>query len=169
MGGSGRCHCGALHPTEAERELCLRRAACHEAGHGLTFCLVFAEDCRQRGARPPGLSVTSGQDCVVLPGKKTNPWKEALVWFGGSAAEDLLFGERLRPGPEGQEDWRRAERCLRTIGRYELARDAFLVVRDLLDHNRRALAAVAGAIETRGELTGEQVWELVEENPPQRD
>ncbi len=169
MGSSGRCPCGAMHPTQAERELCLRRAACHEAGHALTYCLVFAEECRQRGVRPPPLALTAGPDAMAFPGKNPNPWKEALVWFGGSAAEDLLFGERLQPGPEGQEDWRRAERCLRAIGRYELARDAFLVVRDLLDHNRRALAALATAVEARGELTGEQAWNLVEDNPPQRD
>lgn len=168
MKSGERYTCGRLHPTPTERELCRRRAACREAGRALAFCLVFAEECRERGARPPRCCLAEAPDALALPGRKPNPWKESLVWFGGSAAEDLLFGEQLQPGPLSQEDWRRAERCLRSIGRYELVRDAFLVVRDLLEHNRRALEAVVQALEVRGELPGEQIWTLVEDNPPLR-
>lgn len=168
MKSSGRCACGSVHPRPAEEDLCRRRAACREAGRALTFCLAFAEECRQRGARPPRASLSQPPAALAPPGGKPNPWRESLVWFGGSAAEDLLFGERLQPGPHSQEDWRRAERCLRSIGRYELARDAFLVVRDLLEHHRRALEAVVRALEVQGELAGEQVWTLLEDNPPRR-
>lgn len=168
MKNGGRCSCGRVHPSPAEQELCRRRAACREAGRALTFCLVFAEECRERGVRPPPARLAEPPAALALPGRKPNPWRESLVWFGGGAAEDLLFGERLQPGPHSQEDWRRAERCLRSIGRYELARDAFLMVRDLLEHHRRALDAVVQALEMQGELAGEQVWNLVEDNPPQR-
>lgn len=168
MESGRRCPCGSWHPSPTDQELCRRRGACREAGRALAFCLVFAEECRERGARPPGVCLAEAPAALALPGRKPNPWKESLVWFGSSAAEDLLFGERLQPGPHSREDWRRAERCLRSIGRYELARDAFLVVRDLLEHNRRALEALVQALETREELAGEEVWTLVEDHPPQR-
>jgi len=172
MEGPGRCLCGKIHATAGEREACRRRVACHAAGHAVAFCLVFAEACREAGQRPAALDLGSGADApcaaAVPPGAVAprDLWKEALVWFGGNAAEDLLLGERLGHESAALEDWRRAERCLREINRYPFARDAFLVTRDILDHNRRALEVVAAALVAGSQLSGDEVWRLVEENPP---
>ncbi len=166
MTGPGRCVCGRVHGSAAEREACRKRVACHAAGHAVAFCLVFARECREGGLRPSTVGLDGEAESVCAAAVARDPWKEALVWFGGNAAEDLLFGERLGHESEARNDWRRAERCLREIDRYALSRDAFLVTRELLDHNRPALDAVTDALLAQTRLSGEDVWNLTEANPP---
>lgn len=148
-----------------------QRAAYHEAGHALVFCLTYFADCDEGDDRVfeclviDGLQGASGM-IPYLQGEKRDPWKDALVHLGGHAAEDVAFGEHLDHYQGAQDDWRKAERLLRKLGMYDHARDAFQIARELLSHNRAVLDAMARALLERGALDGERIRALFTEHRP---
>lgn len=160
-----RCCCGAPEPTPKHVRECRRRGAYHLSGHVVAACVV---DPTTAPSGPPpvqGFTIAPGAYAEarlpIVEGTLSSPWQEVLVRLAGHAAEDIALGEQLSHQCASGEDWRLAERLLRSVDLYEHARDAFAIVKELLTHHRALLDAVAEALLQRGTLSPTQVGAIL--------
>jgi len=144
---------------------CLRRSACHEAGHALLVCLVAAAAGNGSRRVLPRLVFTLGKASVGELGLPEatgeNPWNDALVLLGGAAADAEAHRQRIG---ESDPDCVRAQRLLTAAGVGIGLTDALSLARELVAHHRRVLNKIAAALAHRGALVGSEAWAIFDED-----
>ncbi len=152
------CHLSVCPGQADQFTECRERAACHEAGHGLLVCVIAsANGLGRQSALATLMSGYAVDGCFALPeGMADDPWNDSLVLLGGPAADLVVHGQK--PREEG-EDWRRAERLLRCTRVPMNVVDVFAATRELVEHHRSVLQAIAATLVERGAVSGTQMWQ----------
>lgn len=145
-------------------ESCRVRAAWHETGHALVLCRVYASEAARDkllfGSLLVDLGSWAARGFPLPEAWESDAWKDALIQLGGVAAESIVFGGWGSRPLELTEDGARARRLLRALSLDGHLTDALSITRELLDHHRPALEAIAPVLLSRGAVTGFQVWDL---------
>lgn len=157
------CHVDRCPGSVEQFAECEKRAAYHEAGHGLLVCLVASG----LGEGPQSSLATltlgigaNGDGGLALPeGSRGTPWHDALVLLGGPASDAVIHGQQ--PSGSGP-DWSRSSRLLQQLDvRVDVA-DAFAVAEELVRHHRDVLEELADTMARRPIVLGSEVWRLVQ-------
>jgi hypothetical protein len=134
----------------------------HEAGHAVAATLSGIEVHDARVWQVPGSDGHSGKvrwRRVDVTGKK-----QMRVSLAGPAAEVLIFGRHMISQADTWADMENARLAAEQLGKQWDERTFVLHTVTFLRPHRRAIEAVARALQARGELSGDQVRRIIRDS-----